>query len=133
VNEFADTAVKHFPLGCHQKPDGVSDICVDKHVQDQQEHLQSNVVERKSTRPPSGMKKWLGSQEKFVTVKQWEATHSISLEDQLRGAPAALFYNINPAGSHQNYVGGEVSEHAMHYSSPHGPCGPFTQQQNELR
>jgi hypothetical protein len=45
ANQFADTTVEFFPLRCCQKPDGVGDICVREYLRDQQEHLQSNIVE----------------------------------------------------------------------------------------
>jgi hypothetical protein len=56
------------------------------------------LLRRKSVRPPSGMKKRLNGQETFVAVKRWDAAQSISMEVWLQGAPAALFYNIDPTG-----------------------------------
>jgi hypothetical protein len=45
ANEFADTAAEFLPLRRRQKPDGVGDIRVREYLRDQQEHLQSNIVE----------------------------------------------------------------------------------------
>jgi hypothetical protein len=44
-NQFADATAEFFPLGRRQKPDGVGDIHVCEYLGDQQEHLQSNIVE----------------------------------------------------------------------------------------
>jgi hypothetical protein len=45
ANQFTDTTAEFFPLRHCQKPDSVSDICVHEYLRDQQEHLQSNIVE----------------------------------------------------------------------------------------
>lgn len=45
ANQLAYTTAEFFPLRCRQKPDGVGDICVREYLRDQQEHLQSNIVE----------------------------------------------------------------------------------------
>jgi hypothetical protein len=42
-----DTTAEFLPLRCCQKLDGVGDIRVREYLRDQQEHLQSNIVEEK--------------------------------------------------------------------------------------
>jgi hypothetical protein len=45
VNQLVHTTAEFFPLRCRQKPDGVGDTRVGEYLRDQQEHLQSNIVE----------------------------------------------------------------------------------------
>jgi hypothetical protein len=125
VNKLADMTVKLFPLGCHQKLHRLGNICACKDSQDQQEHLQLNIVEEevdKTTIRNEETAQWPGDIHSGETMG-CDTVHiiggSVSKERLWRS-----FITSTPRSILKLCGRCEVSEHTMHCSSPHGPCGP---------